>query len=284
MVNLTLKDLFSEKFRMVLVILGLTVSLLTVHIGVGMVTGAVDQTTTIIDHGDYEVYIIQSNRPNIMFGGSVSDEMYNKTKKISGVEQVDKFITDWVGVEYKDEFAGVAIMGYKIKTEYFEPWNLIECEKDDIKKNNSIIIDRLITKHFPEIKVDSKLKSGAFDTKLKVKGFTENVQRFGNAIMWTNFETAKSLLNLGNESTYLGVKLKEGYSVDDLKDRLKRYDDEIKVLSADEMRESITNTILYDFGIAFSIGILAVMGFFVAMIIITITLYQSILQKIPELV
>ena len=37
MVNLTIKDLFHDKFRVVLVILGLTVSLLMVHVGMGMI-------------------------------------------------------------------------------------------------------------------------------------------------------------------------------------------------------------------------------------------------------
>jgi len=60
MVNLTIKDLFQEKFRMVLVILGLTVSFLTVHIGVGMVTGTAEQFTIIIDKGEYDAYIMQN--------------------------------------------------------------------------------------------------------------------------------------------------------------------------------------------------------------------------------
>ena len=70
MVNLTIKDLFHDKFRIVLVILGLTVSLLMVHVGMGMMTGSVDQNTRIVDEGDYDAYIIQSNRANIMMGGS----------------------------------------------------------------------------------------------------------------------------------------------------------------------------------------------------------------------
>jgi len=50
------------------------------------------------------------------------------------------------------------------------------------------------------------------------------------------------------------------------------------------MKAEISDYILFGFGLAFSIGIVAILGFFVAMIIITITLYQSIIEKIPELV
>ncbi len=284
MVNLTIKDLFHEKFRIILVILGLTVSLLMVHVGMGMMTGSVDQNTRVVDEGDYDCYIIQSNRANIMMGGSVSDEMYDKVKSISGVEYVDKFIDDWLGVRYKDDDTGVRLVSFKVKTQYFDLWDCIDCDKEDIKNNNSVIVDTIIHKYFPDLKVSSKLKVGGFDDKLKVKGFCENNQVMGNARMWTNYKTAQRLLYMENESTYLAVNLEDGYSVNQLKDRLKRYDDEIKVISAEDMKEEISDYILYGFGLASSIGIIAAMGFFVAMIIITITLYQSVVEKIPELV
>ena len=284
MVNLTIKDLFHDKFRIVLVILGLTVSLLMVHVGMGMMTGSVDQNTRIIDEGDYDAYIIQSNRANIMMGGSVEDDMYDKIKSISGVEHVDKFVDDWLGVRYKDDETGVRLVGFKIKTQYFDLWGTIDCDKDDIKSNNSVIVDNIVKKYFPELKVNSKLKVGAFEDKLKVKGFCDENNVMGNPRMFTNLETAQRLLHMENKSTYLAVKLEDGYSVNQLKERLKSYDDEIKVVSSEEMKEEISDYILFGFGLIFSIGIIAILGFFVAMIIITITLYQSIVEKIPELV
>lgn len=284
MVNLTIKDLFHDKFRITLVILGLTISLLMVHVGMGMMTGSVDQNTRIVDEGDYDAYIIQSNRANIMMGGKVEDEMYDKVKGISGVEHVDKFIDDWLGVRYKDDETGVRLVGFKIKTQYFDLWGCIDCDKDDIKENNSVIIDEIVKKYFPDLNVNSKLKAGGFETKLKVKGFCTDNNVMGNPRMFTNLETAQRFLHMENESTYLGVNLKDGYSVNQLKDRLKSYDDEIKVVSSEEMKAEISDYILFGFGLAFSIGIIAILGFFVAMIIITITLYQSIVEKIPELV
>ncbi len=284
MVNLTIKDLFHDKFRIVLVILGLTVSLLMVHVGMGMMTGSVDQNTRPIDEGDYDAYIIQSNRANIMMGGSVEDDMYDKINGISGVKHVDKFVDDWLGVRYKDDETGVRLVGFKIKTQYFDLWGCIDCGKDDIKSNNSVIVDNIIKKYFPDVSVNSKLKVGGFDDKLKIKGFCDENNVMGNPRAFTNLETAQRLLHMENKSSYLAVKLEDGYSVNQLRERLKSYDDEIKVVSSEEMKAEISDYILFGFGLAFSIGIIAILGFFVAMIIITITLYQSIVEKIPELV
>ena len=264
--------------------MGLTVSLLMVLVGIGMITGSLDESKRIVEESEYDAFIIQRNRDNIMEGGRVSDNVYDLAINLRGVEGIDKIIDDWISVEFGDEDTGVAMIGYDIDSDYLEPWQIIDGDKDDLKDNNVIIADQLITKFFPEIKVDDELKSGEPEVDLKIKGMTRNAQRFGSPMIWANLETAKNLLHIVNESTYLGVKLKSDYSVSDLKDDLEIFDNVIKVISSEEMKELIEEYLLVEYGIAQSIGILAVMGFIVSMIVISITLYQSVTDKLRELV
>ncbi|MFX0187883.1 MAG: ABC transporter permease [Candidatus Hodarchaeota archaeon] len=264
--------------------MGLTVSLLMVLVGIGMITGSLDESKRIVEESEYDAFIIQRNRDNIMEGGRVSDNVYDLAFNLRGVEGIDKIIDDWISVEFGDEDTGVAIIGYDIDSDYLEPWEIVDGDKDDLKDNNVIMADRLITKFFPEIKIDDELKSGEPEVDLKIKGMTRNAQRFGSPMIWANLETAKNLLHIGNESTYLGVKLKSDYSVSDLKDDLEIFENVIKVISSEEMKELIEEYLLVEYGIAQSIGILAVMGFIVSMIVISITLYQSVTDKLRELV
>jgi putative ABC transport system permease protein len=283
-VNLTIKDLLHEPTRLVLVIMGLTVSLLMVHIGIGMITGTLDESTQVIENSDYDSYILQKNRPNIMMGGTISDEIYDKVKSLSCVDDVDRIISDWIDVKFKDKDTGIDVIGIEYNNKHLQPWDIIEGNIDDLKKNNTIIVDQLITKFIPDLKLGDKLTAGVFDDKVKIVGFCRNFQATGNARGWVNFETAKRLLYLENESTYLAIKIKNGFSVDDLKERMDDYKDEVKVYSTEEMKENVAQFILIDTGLAGTIGIIAVLGFFVAMIVLSITLYQSVSEKIPELV
>jgi len=284
MVNLTIKDLFHEPVRVALIIIGLTVSLLMVHIGIGMITGVLDESKRIIKEGDYDAYLIQRNRNIIMDGGRVSDDIYNKTSQINGVEGVDKMINEWIELKFGKEKASVGIIGYDVKSDYLKPWDCIDCSEKDIKSDNKIIIDKLVNKQFSNIKTGDKVKGGDLDNNLKIVGFCQNNQRTGNAVMWCNLETAKALLHFGNESTYLAVKLKSGYSIRDLENDLSAYEEEISIVSSSEMEARIDDFLLNDFGLASSIGILAVLGFLVAMIVISTTLYQSVVDKLSELV
>ena len=67
----------------------------------------------------------------------------------------------------------------------------------------------------------------------------------GNPRAFTNFETAQRLLHMENKSSYLAIKLEDGYSVEMLKERLKRYDNEIKVVSSEEMKKEISDYLLF---------------------------------------
>jgi putative ABC transport system permease protein len=255
-----------------------------VHVGIGMITGSAEEATRFIDKSDYDAYIMQRNRPTILMGGRVSDQIYEKVDGFSCIEDVDRIIDDWIDVKYKKEEIGMAIFGIDYDNEHIQPWDIIEGNVKDLKKNNTLIVDKHIVKYFPELELKDKLSGGLLYEDIKVVGFCQNTRRTGNPGGWTNFETARRLLYLENESTYLAVKIKEGFTIDDLKDKLEDYDDEVLVYSAEEMRENTINFMIFDTGLAGTIGIIAVLGFLVAMIVISITLYQSVKEKIPEFV
>ena len=191
MVNLTIKDLFNQPTRLVLVVMGLTVSLLMVLVGIGMVTGSLDESKRIVQESEYDAFIIQHNRDNIMEGGHVSDDVYDKAVSLRGVKDVDRIIDEWVNVRFGDEDTGVAMIGYDIGSDNLEPWEIREGDKNDLKEDNVIIVDQLIKKYFPDVDIDDKLKSGEPEVSLNIKGMTQNAQRFGNAMMWTNSKRRK---------------------------------------------------------------------------------------------
>ena len=73
MVNLTLKDLFHEKGRFFLVVLGLTVSMMMVTFGMGFINGSLEENTRFNNEfpqyddneGFQSIYIL--NKSNYLF-------------------------------------------------------------------------------------------------------------------------------------------------------------------------------------------------------------------------
>ena len=63
---------------------------------------------------------------------------------------------------------------------------------------------------------------------------------------------------------------------------IKRIIDELEVFTKQELKENTHNMIINEGGLGGAIYTLVGLGFFVAMIIITVVMYQSIQEKIPE--
>lgn len=284
MVNLTIKDLFSEPVKVILIIVGLAVSLLMVHVSFGMVNGTVQESTRAIEESDYEAYIMQKNKPNIMMGGEVSDQIYEELRNSSAVKKVDRIIDSWTGLIYDEENVGVGIYGIEIGKTNLQPWNIIEGDSNELKQDNKIIVDKMILKFLPDIEIGDIVKAGVLNEELEIVGFCENSQRMGNPTIWTNFNTAKSLLYMENESSYLAIQFNNGYNTEDMDGFMKENEDKIRIFSRDQMEENVEDYIINDMGLGGSIGILAGIGFFVAMMVLSITLYQSVSQKLEELV
>ncbi len=276
--------MFQDKIKVILIICGLAASFLMVHISFGMVFGTLDEFTRVVDKTDYDAYITQRNKPIIFMGGFVSDEIYNEIVSKKGVKQVDKIIDNYAGFEFEGEEIGLPVIGFDLDTAQIKPWDMVEGDIKDLKKNNTIIVDELIFKHFPNLKVGDKVIGGVYEDELEVVGISKNDHRTGQAVTWTSFDVAKRMMYFGNESTYLAIIFEDGYDIEVLKRIGEKYDDAIRVVSDEDMREMIADFIINDTGIGGSVGILAVIGFFVAMIVLSITLYQSVSQKLEELV
>ncbi|MBD3338304.1 MAG: hypothetical protein GF353_04315 [Candidatus Lokiarchaeota archaeon] len=120
MVNLTIKDLFHYPTRLILVILGLSMSLLMVHVSFGMVNGTLEQATLVVDNSGYDCYIIQKNVPNIMISGSVSDDIFEEVKDAKSVKKADQVFDGYVNLNYKDDDTGSFILGYDPKSDLLE--------------------------------------------------------------------------------------------------------------------------------------------------------------------
>ncbi len=284
MVNYCLKDLYQDKTKVILIICGLTASFLMVHISFGMVYGTLDEFTRVVDKTDYDAFITQRNKPIIFMGGFISDDIYEEVVSTKGVKHVDKIIDNYAGFEFEGEENGLPVIGFDVESAQIKPWDMVEGDMEDLKKNNTIIVDEIILKNFPNLKIGDKVVGGVFEDKLEVVGISKNDHRTGQAVIWTSFDVAKRLMYMGNESTYLAILFEEGYDMDTLKGIGKTYDDDIRITSDEDMREMIIDFIINDTGIGGSVGILAIIGFFVAMIVLSITLYQSVTQKLEELV
>ena len=123
---------------------------------------------------------------------------------------------------------------------------------------------------------------------MEIVGFCKNARFMFTPYAWTSIETAQNAAPyFGNWSNMIGVELESGYDIDDLEDDIDDLIDlglieELEVFTKQELKENTHTMIINEGGLGGAIFTLVGLGFFVAMIIITVVMYQSIQEKIPE--
>ena len=286
MVNLTIKDLTYHKGKFILILLGMTMAIFLVQYSAGMWNGTLTKSSEVIDRFGYEAWIREEDSDMILDGGFVNETVYNQVKIMSDIKETERLIYTGAEAEDEDYTLWCLIVGYELDSEKIEPWDVYEGTTDDLGKENGVILDESFKRFFKGLKIGDELRIGRID--MEVVGFCKNARFMSNPYAWMALETAKKVAPwAGNWCTTIGVDFKQGYSIDEFKDAIDELVDqniieEVNVLSTEELRENTHSYIVNEAGMGGSVLILVIMGYFVAMIIISVSTYQTIQEKIPE--
>ncbi|MBD3254931.1 MAG: FtsX-like permease family protein [Candidatus Lokiarchaeota archaeon] len=287
MVNLTINDLFHKKLKLVLIIVGLTVSLFLIQYSAGMWNGVLTRCSSIIDKWDHDVWIRDEDNEEVFGSGYLDDEIYDKIKNLKEIEEINRLIYDYSRIETDEEIVECMILGFELSSEEVEPWDIVKGNVDNLKDANTVIVDVSLKDIMEETpKMGDKLTIG--DVEVEIVGFCKNSRWMNTPFIWGSLETMRKTAPwAGNWSNTYAIKLAEDASIDDLEASIEEVKDvyqlkDMEILSSDELRQNSYDFVVNEGGMGGSIYILVFMGFFVGMIIISISTYQTVQEKIPE--
>ncbi len=285
MVNLTIKDLFHKKGKFILIVLGLSFSIFLVQYSAGMWNGVLSKSSEVVDAYGFDVWI-QEEKQETIGSGILDDSVYLEVKTMDHVKDCERLIYNYAELETKDYTLGTLLIGYELDGGNLEPWDVIEGDTEDLAKTNAIIVDKHVLKYLTELRVGSKVVIGR--EEMEIVGICENAKFMSQPYVWASLETARKIaLWAGNWCSSIGVKLTNDYSVDEFKEDVEQKHDtkelpKLEVMSTEEIRQNTYEYIVNEGGMGGSLYIIVAMGFFVTLIIVSITIYQNINEKIPE--
>lgn len=286
MVNLMYRDLIHGKGKFLLILIGLSFSMFLVQYSAGMFNGVLVQSTDAFDRFEFDVWVLTEDADNFFEGDQINDSTYEIIKSMSDVDDAERLIFANANFETEDYVADVTLIGYELNSERIEPWDIIKGDVDDLDDKNTVIVDESIKNNFPDLKIGDDVQIG--EAKMEIVGFCKNARFMFTPYAWTSIETAQNAAPyFGNWSNMIGVELESGYDIDDLEDDIDDLIDlglieDLEVFTKQELKENTHTMIINEGGLGGAIFTLVGLGFFVAMIIITVVMYQSIQEKIPE--
>lgn len=286
MVNLTIRDLFHKKGKFIMILLGLSVSMFLVQYSAGMYNGVLVQSTDPLDRFDFEVWVKTEGDDHFFAGSPINDTTSEIIKKMSDIEEAERLIFTGANFETEDYVVDITLIGYELGSERIEPWDIYKGDVDDLKEENTIIVDESIFNNFPDLQIGDEVDVG--EAEMEIVGFCRNTRFMFNSYAWASIESAQNVAPYyGNWSTSIGIEFEDDYDIDDFEEDLDVMIDlelieELEVFTKEELKENTHTMIINEGGLGGAIYILVGLGFFVAMIIITVVMYQTIQEKIPE--
>jgi putative ABC transport system permease protein len=282
-VSIARRNLFHDKTRLVITLLGIIFAVILMTAQLGVYIGFVRSASQIIDHSSADIWITSKNTVNFDSARPFSENKINKVRESSDVEWVAKIAQTWGLLKLKSGATeSVQIIGFNPDTGIGGPWKMKEGNLKDVKVGKSIIIDESSLK-----RLDANLgdKVEILSNQTKVVGISEGVRSFTTyPILFTAYDTAKeySLVLKDGQTTFILAKLKPGVDPEQFAQRLREKMTGVDVYTKEQFSKKTRLYWSLQTGIGIGIGITVFLGFIVGTIIVGQTIYSSTMEHIRE--
>lgn len=281
MVSIARKNLFHDKRRLAIVLIGLSTAIVMILYGFGSIAGTIDESVGLIDKIDADIWVMGEGNTDILTNSIIAEDTIESIREIGGVERVNKLIYSVNKIEKEDkQLREIFIIGFELTSKVGSPWNSISGNIDDLEKNNTVILDESIERKLGNIAIGDQLKIN--NETQEVVGICTDAKMFIHPYVFTSYENAKKLCRLReNETNFILVGVKPGHDVKKVVSEINKISG-LEVFTRSEVRENTINYYIFETPIGLGFGLSIMMGFFISIVVIVLTIYTATIERIPE--
>ncbi len=283
--TLAFRNLFHDRIRLAVTLVGILFSIVLVAIQLGMYLGSSRMITSMIERSNSDLWIMTYGAKSFEEGGILlSTRVRHQALATPGVKSVVPLVVAFA--EWRKPEGGstrVVLVGTDAEDGALEPWSLVEGTWQDIKSPDAISADDT---YFRELGIN-----GIGDTaqiamgRVKVKALTHRIRSFTQSpYVFTTLSRARSLLGAeSDKATYYLVQLEPGADVETVRrELLNRLEGNAEVLTKAEFEDRSLRQWLFRTGAGLALIGGALLGILVGTVIVAQTLYSSTKDHLNE--
>ena len=139
MVDIARKNLFHDRTRFIITVIGVTFSVVLIFSQFGIYLGFMVNASIIIDNTQAEIWITSKNSANFDFPVPFSERKLNKVRQTPGVIWADHIMLGWANMRRKDGGQeNIEMVGFNPDTGVGGPWRLLAGDLQSVKAGKSI--------------------------------------------------------------------------------------------------------------------------------------------------
>lgn len=281
MVSIARKNLFHEKGRFTVTAIGIAASIMLILFGVGMSAGIWDSMVTIVDHSHGDIWVLNSQNSDLAEGVSILPQnVSGQIETLNGVKTVDSLVYSTSVAEKAGAKQTVQIVGVEGSNGLISPWNMISGSINSLNLNNTVIIDQSAQLGLGKLSVGENITIN--DSPQQIVGVCSDAKSFFYPMVFTSDANAQKLCNMNsNETNYMLVKVQQPQDVAQVAKEISQISG-VNALTDSQIRGNTVNYMLYKSGIGAMVLVFAGVGLFVAVTIVSLTIYTATMERMPE--
>jgi putative ABC transport system permease protein len=282
-VKLAVRNLFHDRARFLVTLVGILFAVLLVAIQLGMFFGARRMITAMIERANADIWIGAYGADSIEQGLLLSGQERYTALAVPGVKSVAPLIVSFAEWRKSDSStAHIVVVGSNRGEETLDPWNVVEGSKFPTSPDG-VIVDRSYASKLGAETVGAIAEIEGH--KVRVEGFTEGIRSFTTSpYVFTSLSRAHELTSVPKEqANFFLVKLAPGADVEQVSRELKsRLGKKVYVSTKEEFRQQNLTYWLFGTGAGGALIGGTVLALIVGIVIVAQTLYSSTKDHLSE--
>lgn len=283
MTTLAWKNLFHDKVRLVVTLTGIVFALVLMVVQFGLFLGFLETSSNVVKQSGADLWIAAPGIPHVNGGAAIPEKRRYKALSVDGVERVDRYILGFVSWKLPSgSQETVQIAGFNLDGGMGGPWNVVEGSIQDLRGEDTVIVDELYKKKLGINKVGDSVE--IMGRRARIVGFTSGIRSFTTApYVYASFKNAQNYAGLAQDQTFfLLVKLKPGADLLTVKEHLIAAVPGVDVLTNNEMWKKTQNYWVFSTGAGITTLMGAALGVLVGVVVVAQTIYSATVDHIRE--
>jgi putative ABC transport system permease protein len=281
--TLAFRNLFHDRIRLIVTLVGILFSIVLVAVQLGLYLGARKMIIGMIDNANAELWITAYGAKSFEEAGSLDGRQRHIALSVPGVASVEPLIAAFNEWRKPDGGATLSVVvGTDMPIGGLKPWDVVEGDARAIFQPDAVAVDRTYLENLGVKGLGDVAQIDAF--RVKIVALTEGIRSFTTApYVFMPMARARDVMGMsGSQTTFLLVKLVPGADPAVVQQAIASRLSNVEVLTTATFRERSLAHWLFSTGAGVALIGGALLGTLVGTVIVAQTLYSSTKDHLNE--
>lgn len=299
MVSIARKNLFQDLPRFLVAQAGIMFAVSLVTIQTGLFNGFTRSTSVLIDESNADIWVASEGMRHLELTLPIPYQRLSQARQVTGVERAEALLIQ--GTVWRrglNQIDPARVIGFDPDGQLFKPWNIQQGNLNQLEQPYTVMLNNSDLALLNVEGVDQVGEIGSF--RARVVGLTEGIQSVvSGAFIFTSLENAEAYVNspiatpaddpadppaLTSDTpiSYVLVRARPGQDLQALKRRLEAALPDTRTYTQTEMSELNQTYWQESTSVGFILGLGAVVGVVVGVVIVGQILYASVSDHLKE--